>query len=329
MADKRVLSRMKKELERLKKDPPHGVTCWCKQGKLNCLEANLLGAEGTPYEGGVFKLDIQIPNNYPFQPPHVRFLTQIYHPNIDTAGRICLDVLKSPPTGSWKPAHNLHTILTSIQLLVAEPNPDDGLMADISSEYKQRRPTFNAKAKEWTHKYAMGVQPHITGDNSATTPELKEETNTAIPGVSESMSVDRSNDTVKLKGLGEGSNLAGLGRSQIVILDDPCVACTKEESTRGGKWSSQDREAKSDQGKLGDDTSQDREVILVGQDLNQDGGVKSGQDKEARKKADQKRAGQDERQRSGQDIGMKRKRLTGDEEEEAGMGHKKKFFIEL
>ena len=154
MADKRLVSRMGKEMERLKKDPPHGVVCWPKEGRLNHLEVKLLGEESTPYAGGVFKLEIKIPNRYPFEPPHVQFLTQIYHPNIDTAGRICLDVLKSPPTGSWKPAHNLHTILTSILLLLSEPNPDDGLMADISSEYKYQRPTFVAKAKQWTSQYA-------------------------------------------------------------------------------------------------------------------------------------------------------------------------------
>lgn len=158
MADKRVVSRMSKEMERLRKEPPHGVTCWPKEGRLNHLEVKLLGEENTPYAGGVFNLEIKIPNRYPFEPPHVQFLTQIYHPNIDTAGRICLDVLKSPPTGSWKPAHNLHTILTSIQLLLAEPNPDDGLMADISSEYKHQKPMFLSKAKEWTTKYARNSQ---------------------------------------------------------------------------------------------------------------------------------------------------------------------------
>ena len=168
MADqKRVVSRMNKELERLTKEPPHGVTCWSKEGRLNHLEAKLLGGEETPYEGGVFKLEIKIPNRYPFEPPHVEFLTKIYHPNIDDAGRICLDILKSPPTGSWKPAHNLHTILTSIQLLLAEPNPDDGLMAEISNEYKYRRPIFIAKAKEWTCKFAMS-ETKETDSESAT-----------------------------------------------------------------------------------------------------------------------------------------------------------------
>lgn len=147
-------TRMKKELERLEKDPPHGVSCWPKDGRLDCLEAKLIGAEDTPYEGGIFRLEIKIPERYPFEPPQVQFLTKIYHPNIDTAGRICLDVLKSPPQGSWKPAHNVSTVLTSIQLLIAEPNPDDGLMAEISHEYKHNRPKFIEKAREWVKNHA-------------------------------------------------------------------------------------------------------------------------------------------------------------------------------
>ena len=47
-----------------------------------------------------------------------------------------------------------HTVLTSIQLLLAEANPDDGLMADISHEYKYNRPKFLENAKQWVKKYA-------------------------------------------------------------------------------------------------------------------------------------------------------------------------------
>lgn len=91
---------------------------------------------------------------YPFEPPKIRFLTPIYHPNIDSAGRICLDVLKLPPKGAWRPSLNISTLLTSIQLLMAEPNPDDPLMADISSEYKYNKQLFLLNAREWTEKYA-------------------------------------------------------------------------------------------------------------------------------------------------------------------------------
>ena len=173
------LGRVKKELERLKKDPPHGVSCWPKEGRIDCLEAKLVGAKETAYEGGVFKLEIRLPDRYPFEPPQVKFITKIYHPNIDSAGRICLDVLKSPPQGQWKPSQNISTILTSIQLLLSEPNPDDGLMADISQEYKQNKPAFLKKAKEWVDLYAKADQ---------TNSKLDQETLKSLNSASENFS---------------------------------------------------------------------------------------------------------------------------------------------
>ncbi|KAL9824383.1 ubiquitin-conjugating enzyme E2 T isoform 2-T2 [Geothlypis trichas] len=114
----------------------------------------ILGGVDTPYEKGIFNLEIIVPERYPFEPPKIRFLTPIYHPNIDSAGRICLDVLKLPPKGAWRPSLNISTLLTSIQLLMAEPNPDDPLMANISSEYKYNKQLFLLNAREWTEKYA-------------------------------------------------------------------------------------------------------------------------------------------------------------------------------
>ena len=148
-------ARMKRELELFTQSPPHGISCWSKQDSLYQLEAQIIGGEGTPYEGGVFKLDIQLPERYPFEPPKMRFVTPIYHPNIDNAGRICLDSLKMPPKGAWKPALNISTMLTSIQLLMAEPNPEDPLMTDISNEFKFNKPQYCKVAKEWTEKHAM------------------------------------------------------------------------------------------------------------------------------------------------------------------------------
>ncbi|KDO50894.1 hypothetical protein CISIN_1g037005mg, partial [Citrus sinensis] len=112
------------------------------------------GPEGTVYAKGVFEVKIQIPERYPFQPPSVTFATPIYHPNIDNGGRICLDILNLPPKGAWQPSLNISTVLTSIGLLLSEPNPDDGLMCEASQEYKYNRQAFDLKARSMTEKYA-------------------------------------------------------------------------------------------------------------------------------------------------------------------------------
>ncbi|KAE8888986.1 hypothetical protein PF005_g17269 [Phytophthora fragariae] len=152
--------RMRKEIAMLESDPPFGVSAWPKDDKIDLLEAQILGPDGSPYEKGVFQLEIEIPERYPFEPPKVRFITPIYHPNIDDAGRICLDTLKMQPKGSWLPSVNISTLLTTIRLLMAEPNADDGLMPEIADIFKHNPELFNKKAMEMTTQHARTTQVH-------------------------------------------------------------------------------------------------------------------------------------------------------------------------
>jgi ubiquitin-conjugating enzyme E2 T len=133
------LLRLGKEIRMLAEDPPPGVVAWPVGDSLVRLEAQVTGPEGTPYAAGVWRLEVTVPSRYPFEPPKVRFATPIYHPNIDDGGRICLDTLKMQPAGSWSPSVNMSTLLTSIRLLMAHPNPDDGLMPDITEIYRKVR----------------------------------------------------------------------------------------------------------------------------------------------------------------------------------------------
>ncbi|XP_037540054.1 ubiquitin-conjugating enzyme E2 T [Nematolebias whitei] len=158
-------SRMKRELQMLSTEPPPGVTCWQTEERIDELRAQIVGGAGTPYEGGVFSLEVKVPERYPFEPPKIRFLTPIYHPNIDNSGRICHDALKLPPKGAWKPSLNISTVLTSIQLLMSEPNPDDPLMADISAEFKYNKHLFLEKAKKWTQEHAVQKNTGVVEDN--------------------------------------------------------------------------------------------------------------------------------------------------------------------
>tara|TARA_B110000967_G_scaffold206319_1_gene252761 strand:+ start:221 stop:667 length:447 start_codon:yes stop_codon:yes gene_type:complete len=146
------INRISKELEEIIKDPPTN----CSAGPIDKedvykWEATIIGPEATPYSGGLFKLIIDFPSNYPFKPPKVRFQTKIYHPNINGSGGICLDILKE----NWSPALTISKVLLSICSLLDEPNPDDPLVMEIAEKYKHDRVMYDLIAREWTRKEAM------------------------------------------------------------------------------------------------------------------------------------------------------------------------------
>jgi ubiquitin-conjugating enzyme E2 D/E len=142
--------RIMKELQDLGSDPPANAAAGPLDDDLYHWNATILGPDGTPYEGGVFFLDVHFPTDYPFKPPKVRFTTQIYHPNINKNGAICLDILKD----QWSAALTLRKVLLSIGSLLTNPNPDDPLDPYKADEYKNKRELFDEKARECTDKYA-------------------------------------------------------------------------------------------------------------------------------------------------------------------------------
>ena len=89
--------RLNSELKMLEDCPAPGISCYCTDDCITKLEAIVAGPEESPYSGVNFQLSLDIPDRYPFEPPQIRFRTPIYHPNIDSDGRICLDTLKMPP----------------------------------------------------------------------------------------------------------------------------------------------------------------------------------------------------------------------------------------
>lgn len=101
----------------------------------------------------MFQLEIHVPETYPFNPPKVKFLTKIWHPNISSVtGAICLDILKD----NWAAAMTLRTVLLSLQALLASAEPDDPQDAVVATQYKDNFEMFCRTAKHWTNSYAKG-----------------------------------------------------------------------------------------------------------------------------------------------------------------------------
>ena len=144
------LKRIQKELRDLEKEPPSNCSAGPHNADLYHWRGTIMGPPDSPYADGVFWLDIHFPSEYPFKPPKIKFDTKIYHPNINSNGSICLDILST----EWSPALTITKVLLSISSLLTEPNPDDPLVGNIANLYKTDIEAYTKNAREWTRTYA-------------------------------------------------------------------------------------------------------------------------------------------------------------------------------
>lgn len=145
-----TIKRLTAELNEIKVTPPLNCSAGPINNNMYEWQAFIMGPTETPYHSGTFKLKITFPQNYPFKPPIITFVTKIFHCNINNSGGICLDILNE----NWSPALTISKVLLSICSLLNEPNPDDPLMEDIANLYNTDRPLHDYTARQYTLKYA-------------------------------------------------------------------------------------------------------------------------------------------------------------------------------
>lgn len=145
-----INQRILKEIKKLETEPIVGIYAEPEKDNPRYFKVMIAGPKDSPYEGGLFKLQLYLPEEYPMVPPKVLFMSKIYHPNIDFLGRICLDILKK----NWSPALQVRAVLLSVQSLLSEPNTEDPLNEKVNEHWKANAEDAKNVAKEWTIKYA-------------------------------------------------------------------------------------------------------------------------------------------------------------------------------
>ena len=144
-------NRIKKEYQDLQKEKNSNVLVKLVNNDYRHWKGRIKGPIDTCYQGGIFDVDIIIPDDYPFKPPKMKFDTKIWHPNISSVtGAICLDILKN----EWTPALTIRTALISLQALMCEPVPNDPQDAVVAKQYMSDIKLFNQTAKHWVEEYA-------------------------------------------------------------------------------------------------------------------------------------------------------------------------------
>jgi ubiquitin-conjugating enzyme E2 N len=138
-SQKRILP----DIREINTKPIDGIIAQVDEKNNRLINAIIYGPIDTPYEGGKFKIRVFLQNGYPQKCPQAKFETLIYHPNIDSLGRICHPLLKED---EWIPETTVLSLLTYFQVLLAQPNPHDPLATGhatvfikncISAEEKQ------------------------------------------------------------------------------------------------------------------------------------------------------------------------------------------------
>ena len=112
-------------------------------------EVDFMGPLNTPFENGKFTLTIDFTDNYPYAPPIISFKNKMFHPNINSYGNICLDILKT----QWSPIMKMSQVILSIISLLDDPNEKDPFNSEAARLYSSDKDEYDRKVKELTKLY--------------------------------------------------------------------------------------------------------------------------------------------------------------------------------
>ncbi|XP_071479943.1 ubiquitin-conjugating enzyme E2 G1-like [Diadema setosum] len=163
MAAQQGVLLLKRQLQDLRKQPVSGFSAGLiDDDDIYKWELLVMGPPDTFYEGGYFKAHLIFPKDYPNKPPKMKFVSEIWHPNIDKDGDVCISILHEPgedkwgyekPSERWLPIHTVETILLSVISMLADPNDESPANVDAAKDWRaDYHGAFKRRVKQCVRK---------------------------------------------------------------------------------------------------------------------------------------------------------------------------------
>eukprot|EP01120_Amphizonella_sp_Union-15-10_P005501 TRINITY_DN1633_c0_g1_i2.p1 TRINITY_DN1633_c0_g1~~TRINITY_DN1633_c0_g1_i2.p1 ORF type:complete len:204 (-),score=30.70 TRINITY_DN1633_c0_g1_i2:119-730(-) len=166
-----VIKRLVLELQEISKEQLEGIRIVPNEADVSDILAILEGPEGTPYEGGYFRVKLRLGSEFPAQPPKGFFMTKIFHPNVSDKGEICVNTLKK----DWKENLGIKHVLLTIKCLMIIPNPDSALNPEASRLMQESHDEYCRHAAMITSIHAQKPKDLVLEGPASCASEVKVE----------------------------------------------------------------------------------------------------------------------------------------------------------
>ncbi|GAM26143.1 hypothetical protein SAMD00019534_093180, partial [Acytostelium subglobosum LB1] len=153
---------LKKQLRDLTKHPVEGFSAGLvDDSNIYEWQIVIVGPPETPYEGGYFKAILTFTPEYPNKPPKMKFISEMWHPNVYTNGEVCISILHAPgediygyeqASERWLPVHTVESILVSVISMLSSPNDESPANIDAAREWRTQKDVFKKKVARTVRK---------------------------------------------------------------------------------------------------------------------------------------------------------------------------------
>lgn len=156
-----AIVQLQKEMKRIQENPCEYFSAGFVDDDVFRWRVTIIGADGTLYQGGYFPTELIFPEDFPQNPPKMRFLCPMWHPNIGKDGTVCISILHKPgkdeheyeqQSERWLPVHTVESIVISVLSMLSDPNPESPLNVEANRDFMRDKEEYRRKVRNCVNK---------------------------------------------------------------------------------------------------------------------------------------------------------------------------------